>query len=666
MSNQAPLPIKQFDLFANLYPEVAVLLCRYLTIRDVEAMGSTCKVAHEQFLKLKKRQDFWNSLVPHERYLKNDWSRPTPVVPLRPEIWQLSDQVELAMNQKGDYLFVRHPGGLTALDRLVSYRRTSQSPLKFDRGILCEITHVEIVGMDNDADHPGVYLWQADTHKLWVWHAKSGLSFVGEFTEYSHLVAHSRNNMLSVNAMRNNQLIAQQFKITEQGLVAMAADPLQEEMPHGNFLMKLSPGGQSLMVIDLEADILREYATLMVRNSKNLKPRTGKVIRLDRFNDETLADLSITDCGGTLFYSVSSNPQLCALDREDNVWVRGEGRTCFGRMAHSGDGKQVIRTDLAWNLIGPHRTYQSFTLPKRIPALLEKALRELIHSTRVSVGYRVILRGQMDLDALPNILAGNKALNHHLRILQAELKGAKPERLSAISEEFCDIDLNDGKRLENTYLLFLYDLANCLDMEDEHEPIKNFQPYWLDSSRVGVSMLFDEYSRGKKAKYETIKLFVNHSRGVDDPVTFGHLLLDLCRRIPKGPTLAEVLCQSRHPSDRALHKLIPKRLAKAMLKTPALCNYVILAALMRKIIAWTVDDKKKAHLQATHDAMIRAAEAEPNLRFDADRLMNDRHENCDTVFQCLQDTPYYKTMMIHFNVPDREHQAEHRPRQWGC
>jgi len=153
-----------------------------------------------------------------------------------------------------------------------------------------------------------------------------------------------------------------------------------------------------------------------------------------------------------------------------------------------------------------------------------------------------------------------------------------------------------------------------------------------------------------------------------DPISLGHLLLDLCRRLPKGPTLAEVLCQSSNPMDRKFHKLIPKRLAQAMLSAPALCNYVILAALMKKIIAWTDDDKKKEQLKATHGAMVRASEADPDLRFNADRLMNDRHENCDTVFQCLQETPYYETMRIHFNVVDREHQhqEERQPRQWWC
>jgi len=674
MFNPAPLFNPQLALFVQMTPDVAVMLCRYLTIRDVETMGSTCKAARAQFLKLKQRPDFWANLVPHERHLKNDWSRPNPFIPLRPATWQGSDQVELAMNQKGDYLFVRHQRrGPGEQDMLVSYPRTSQTPLKFDRGIQCDIGHAEIVGMDNDAHDPGVYLRRFDI-ELCLWNAKKGLSVVREFPKYSEIVAHSRNNILYLNAITKEQgviqLIAQQFKITEQGLVEMEAGRAQEGLPHGDFLLKLSPGGQSLMVIDQKADILlQEYATLVVRNSKNLKPRTGRIIRLRNFHVGTLADLSITDCGGTVFYRVNyGNPQLSALDREVCIWVRSDGRPSFGRMAHSGDGKQVIRTDLVWNLIGTHRTYQAFTLPKTLTASLEMSIRALVKFCRESVDYGPLLgrTTEVVMSKLWRCLPNDRDLANQLKILQDELKRATPQRLAALSEEFCDIELSDGKRIDNVFILFLYDLANCLEIDDEHEHIKNFIPYWLENNAVNISSLFDDYSRGKKAKHEMMQRFVNHTRGHGDPISLGHLLLDLCRRLPKGPTLAEVLCQSRHASDRALHKLIPKRLAKAMLKTPALCNYVILAALMRKMITWTDDHKKKAHLQATHDAMIRAAEAEPNLRFDADRLMNDRHENCDTVFQCLQDTPYYKTMMIHFNVPDREHQAEHRPRQWGC
>jgi hypothetical protein len=44
--------------------------------------------------------------------------------------------------------------------------------------------------------------------------------------------------------------------------------------------------------------------------------------------------------------------------------------------------------------------------------------------------------------------------------------------------------------------------------------------------------------------------------------------------------------------------------------------------------------------------------------------MNERHEHCDTVFQCLNETPYYETMSLHFQVSERDLQQgrEHR----GC
>ena len=94
MFNPSPLPIKTLNLiafFTKMSPDIVILLCRYLTIRDVEAMGLMCRAAHAQFLKLKQRPDFWNSLVPLGRHLKNDWGRSNPTLSLRPEIWQGSE-----------------------------------------------------------------------------------------------------------------------------------------------------------------------------------------------------------------------------------------------------------------------------------------------------------------------------------------------------------------------------------------------------------------------------------------------------------------------------------------------------------------------------------------------------------------------------------------------
>jgi len=676
MSNPAPLPIKQFALFAKLPLDAAVLLCRYLTIKEVEAMGSTCREARAQFLRLKQRPDFWRSLVPIEHPLQMDWSRPTPPISFRPPIMQGSNKVEMAMNEKGDTLFVsNHEAAPSLLASLMVYPRTSLSPLKFARGIRCQIDGMRMVGMDNDATHPGVYLWQQATHELWVWHAKRGLTHVGKFPECLQIVAHSLDNILYLNAIQNNQLIAQQFKITEQGLVEMATDRVQEEMTHSNFLLKLSPGGQSLMVIDL-SKLGERLGTLVVRNSKNLTPRTGREIAIFDFRPKHLSGFSITDGGSSLLFAIpdsvthNSLPQISALDRQD--FISNIPGKKYYKIAHSGDGKVGIKTEYA--PFGELRTYQFYTTPKILPASLEQAIIKLATTfgwLRRGDGAPLSPREFMDLamDWLRDDVHREPleiiTLREQLRILQAQLKHATPARLSSVSEEFCNIKPY-GSREDNNDLLFIYDLANCLDLEDAQSPIKPFQFYWFGYNGYVLTSTLKQYSQGKKPKHELLQRFIEHANVDYKPITFGHLLLDLCRQMPKGPTLADVLCQSRHATDRALHKLIPKRLAQAMLSAPALCNYVILAALMRKMITWTDDHKKKAHLQATHDAMVRAAEADPDLRFNADRLMNERHENCDTVFQCLQNTPYYKTMMKHFNAAEREHQEEYRPRQWGC
>jgi hypothetical protein len=253
MSNPSPSPAtKQDALFLKLQLDVAVSVCRYLTLRDVEAMGSTCREAREQFRKLKTRQDFWGNVIPNERYLSNNWSRLSRVIRMHPEIRLGSDTVDLAMNEKGDYLFV--PG---LDDSLTAYRQTSATPLTFARGKRINTKGLRMVGMDNHPKHPGVYLCDAPNQVLWVWHPGHGLSIVCKLPGYSNVVAHSRNSILTLNAIQENQLIAKRYDMTEQGLVEIADSQVQIDIAPGRCCLKLSPGGYSLMMMNVTDQILQ-------------------------------------------------------------------------------------------------------------------------------------------------------------------------------------------------------------------------------------------------------------------------------------------------------------------------------------------------------------------------------------------------------------------------
>jgi len=623
-----PLPINPF-FFVDLPLDVALMYCQYLSQQDVEALGSTCHAARERLHRLKKLPNFFQTVIPEPRYLTTDWSRPATLLK-----WSLPqsdfNRVVLEMNAKGDYLYV-------LLDhQFLVYQQRSLSPLQYRERARLSLSNqaIFIVGMDNSTENPGVYCWDSMSCTLFSWHVSGGWSQLATFPQFFNVAVHSKGGGIYVYGVdAKATLTLQEYRRGDQELQAVNA-PIQKSFEGltPSYILKLSPGGQMLILGS------RDTGALQILCSRTLTLR--RIEQLE-FQDTP----SITDDGGTLF----NRAYFKALDALKSEVMP----TTFDystKSAHSGNGRIVIavqcyldhyytrqQTDVLMHITPPKRqNCRVFTIPKVISQTLENALLRI---------------KQIDREHLAHEFRNNRELTLHANVLIKELRHASPHRLSAIYQEFNHNKHTKG--LDSTFFLMLCDVVHGLnETEVHHHPSAP-----LDS-------LVNAYISAQQKKPKRMTLAAIHA------CTFrsGDLLIDLCRRTPHSPPLVDVLCQSSNAWDKRNKKnLIPKLFAHAMLVTPDFRNYIVLEALLKKMVAWTDDEKKQQKIEAICNRMVRAAEQDPSLQFDTKRLLMTRFDDGESVLECLDGTPFYQDITKYFGHGIDCRAAHEEPqRKRGC
>jgi len=113
--------------------------------------------------------------------------------------------------------------------------------------------------------------------------------------------------------------------------------------------------------------------------------------------------------------------------------------------------------------------------------------------------------------------------------------------------------------------------------------------------------------------------------------------------------VVDCMCLSKNPDyDKKVGKLFPNHLDNLLKTHPAMHNYLVVDALLLKLIGWS-EPKKQLRLDAARRSMLDHVAADPSLRFDMSQLLRRPCVGVYSVLACLDDF-YRKQFIQHFEA----------------